>query len=155
MSFKTIDELDLSEGFSMECANDSEVKAVWSFFQRFEEDTDPNDLSIPEESYFTGFLFCNPEKVDLINREDFLRFLPAMTVKYEESGFKEKRVKGIKVLRLDEKYLLANVSWIMKFGKDEQEQEFDDIKATYILKNEEDDYKIILQLDHQKLSDFF
>ena len=153
MSFKSINELDLFDVNLKKCSNEPQARDVWYFFKRFEKDSNPDDLTLAEESYFRTFLFCDPGNADSVKKADFLKFLPIMAAKYKELGFKEKAVKKIRVIKLNENYLLADVIWKMKFEKNGKVLDIDDIRATYILKNEEDGYKIIFQLDHQNPGD--
>ncbi len=153
MSFKSKNELGLSDVCCKNFLNDLETENVWSFFQRFEKDSDPTDLTVAEESYFDNFLFCDPSSANSIKKEDFLKFLPIMTTKYKELGYKDKKLKGLDVIKLNDYYLLVNVTWNMIFVKNDLLNEYDDIKATYILKKEKNGHKIIFHLDHQKLSE--
>ena len=153
MSFKTIEELDLSEKLIPEDSNNSEVKTLLSFFKRFEKNSEPTDVSAAEESYNDRFLFCDPDNTSFIIKDDFLKFLPAMSRKYSELGLGHKEVDELKAIELDKNHLLVYVNWKIFIKKEFEEQKAHNIKATYILKRDDDRYSIVLQLDHQILSD--
>jgi len=154
MSFKTIEELDLSENYSIADTEESEVASVKNLFKKLEKDADPADTSIVDSSYADSFLFCDPDNANAVKKEDFLRYLPSMAEMYKKTGFQKKRIKSLEAVKLDENYMLIRLVWKMEFGKDENVKTIDNIKATYILKKETDgNFQIVVQLDHQKLTD--
>jgi hypothetical protein len=150
MSFQEKKELGLSEFSDLDPAD---IQAVCNLFKKIEKDSDPTNTAVVDESYYSAFLFCDPENTNVIKKEDFLKFIPIMSKKYTEMGFKFKKVKNLKVYALDSNYFLVQIYWEMLFNKDGKEIKYDNIKATYILRKEADDFRIILQLDHQILID--
>jgi len=150
MSFKAIEELGLPESSAME---NGEYRKLRDFFQALENDSDPGDTSIVDASYHSTFLFCGPQGVDPIQKSDFLNFIPVMSRKFSDMGFKSKRVKNLGVSKLDSLYFQARVNWEMLFERNGKAEVFDNINATYILRKERDSFKIIMQLDHQNLHD--
>jgi len=148
MSFKVTEELGLSESLAIDNA---EIQAVGKLFDELGRDSDPGDTSIVDASYYSSFLFCDPENVNPIKKEDFLKFMPMMTRQFAEMGFKSKKVKDLYIQKLDKRYFQVRVEWEMLFERDGRTDVFDNIRVTYLLKKEEDSFKIIMQMDHQNL----
>ena len=150
MSFEVKEELGQSQSFDID---NVEVEKLSNLFQKLEKDSDPTDTSIVDASYYSTFLFCDPRSVNPIKKEDFLKFIPMMSREYSDMGFKSKKVKKLNINKLDSLYFQVQVDWEMLFERNGKTKKIDDIKATYILKKEDDWFKIIMQLDHQNLSD--
>ncbi|MBI9103770.1 MAG: hypothetical protein JEY99_15245 [Spirochaetales bacterium] len=154
MSFKTIEELELSEIMGIKGAADLELSSLQDFFRRLEKDSDPEDTSIVDSSYSSSFLFGDPDSANAVKKEDFLKFLPQIAGIYQKMGFQKKELDSLKAIKLGADYILLHVRWKMFFRNGGNDRILDNIRASYILKQDTgNNYQIILQLDHQKLGE--
>jgi len=150
MSFKVTKELGLSESLVI---NNAEIQAVGKLFDELGKDSDPTDTSTVDASYHSSFLFCDPENVNSIKKEDFLRIMPMMTRQFTEMGFKSKKVKDLHIHKLDPQYFQVRVEWEMLFERKGKTDIFDNIRVTYLLRKEDELFRIIMQMDHQNLNE--
>ena len=55
-------------------------------------------------------------------------------------------------MRLDDRYSMAKATWTMRYEKDESKSIDDESSATYVLFSENNSSQIVMQIDHQDLT---
>jgi hypothetical protein len=66
-------------------------------------------------------------------------------------GLVSSKVESLEASKLDSKYVLARVTWKMRFEDSTRSSVDSQIFATYILSAVGDSFQIVFQLDHQDL----
>ena len=124
---------------------------VNAFFAAYEQHI---NASMPEEiaaQYGDSFMFAGPHGSQAVRKEDFLKVLPKREGFFKSIGLSSTTVLAVATTPLADNYLLAKVTWQMRFEKEGAQPILDENLATYILQQQEDGLKIVFQLDHQDL----
>ena len=127
-------------------------QSVLKFFEAYETAIRSQDLSIIETLYGETFLFGGPQGTQAVKRDDFLKVLPRRSGFFKAIGLSATTLQSIDETRLDERYLLVKVIWLMHFEKDGNPPIIDPSAASYILVRDGDALRIVFQLDHQDLA---
>jgi len=124
---------------------------VEEFFRRYEQANHDFDVPAIGELYADTFMFGNPQGVQAVKKEDFLKVLPRRKDFMKTAGLVSSRVDSVEASRLDSKYVLVKTVWNMRFQRNQGDEVVRKTSATYILSTTEDAFEIIFQLDHQDL----
>jgi len=127
-------------------------ESVQKFFEAYEKAAGSQDLDLIGALYSQTFLFGGPQGTQAVKRDDFLKVLPRRSGFFKAIGLSATTLQSIEETRLDERYRLVRVVWLMRFEKDGSPPILDPAAATYILIREEDALRIVFQLDHQDLA---
>jgi len=97
-------------------------------------------------------MFAGPTGVQAIKKEDFIKIVPKMKMRFSSMGISETDLQTVETSPLDSRYLLANVVWKVDFY-DSLGSKHVDVSATYVLEQrQEDTLSIVFQIDHQDLA---
>lgn len=121
-----------------------------SFFMTFQKANEAFDSNAIALCYSDPFLFGQPQGVQAIKKEDFLKVLPKRKEFIQSLGLKSSTVVSIEELEIDEQYMQVKVMWEMKYEKNNKSIK-DVNTTTYILYKKDDRFEIVLQIDHQDL----
>jgi hypothetical protein len=97
-------------------------------------------------------MFASPGGVQVVSRDDFLKVVPKRAAFMRSAGLMASQVSRLDELRLDEKHVLVQTHWTMRFEKEPGRTLTEEIGATYIVRCEEQSMQIIVQIDHQDLA---
>ena len=123
---------------------------VEDFFRRYEQANHDFDLPLIATLYADTFMFGNPQGVQAIKKDDFVKVLPRRKDFMKAAGLLSSRVDSVETSALDSKYILVKTVWNLSFratGGDVTRK----TSATYILSASGDSFEIVFQLDHQDL----
>jgi len=123
---------------------------VEEFFRRYEQANNDFDVHLIASLYADTFMFGNPQGVQAVKREDFVRVLPRRKDFMKTAGLLSSRVNSIETSALDSKYMLVKTVWNMSFRANNEDDVIRSL-ATYVLSAIGDSFEIVLQLDHQDL----
>jgi hypothetical protein len=126
---------------------------VTNFFEIYEKSISEAALSTVATLYSDVFMFGGPRGVQSVKKEDFLKLLPGRKAYFKSIGLEQSTVASIDEISLDAKYILARVVWKMTLKKSPETSRQFETKATYILEIKNETPVIIMQLDHQDLSE--
>lgn len=126
---------------------------VTNFFEIYEKSISEAALSTVETLYSDVFMFGGPRGVQSVKKEDFLKLLPGRKAYFKSIGLEQSTVASIDEISLDAKYILARVVWKMTLKKSPETSRQFETKATYILEIKNETPVIVMQLDHQDLSE--
>ena len=123
---------------------------VEDFFRRYEQANHDFDLPLIATLYADTFMFGNPQGVQAIKKDDFVKVLPRRKDFMKAAGLLSSRVDSVETSALDSKYILVKTVWNLSFratGGDVTRK----TSATYVLCASGDSFEIVFQLDHQDL----
>src|SRR5215467_11302521 len=124
---------------------------VEEFFRRYERANNDFDVDLIATLYADTFLFGNPQGVQVVKKEDFIKVLPRRKDFMKAAGLLSSRVDSAEASRLDSKYTLVRAVWNMRFRTNNEDEATHKASATYILSTSGDSFEIVFQLDHQDL----
>ena len=124
---------------------------VEEFFRRFEQANQDFDVAVIGKLYADTFMFGNPQGVQAVKKEDFVRVLPRRKDFMKTAGLESSRLDSVETSPLDSKYTLVKTVWNMRFGANHEDEVVRQTRATYVLSAAGDSFEIIFQLDHQDL----
>ena len=123
---------------------------VEDFFRRYEQANHDFDLPLIATLYADTFMFGNPQGVQAIKKDDFVKVLPRRKDFMKAAGLLSSRVDSVETSALDSKYILVKTVWNLSFratGGNVTRK----TSATYVLSASGDSFEIVFQLDHQDL----
>jgi len=121
-----------------------------SFFNMFQNANKNFDVDAIALCYADTFLFGQPQGVQTVKKEDFLRILPKRKEMMQKIGQKSSTIVSLKETPISEQYIQVEVVWKMIYQKGEKTIE-DTNTATYILHKQDTALQIVVQIDHQDL----
>ena len=122
--------------------------AVRTFFENYESGS-ANDPEFIASQYGDTFMFADPQGVQAVNKEDFIKALPKREGYFKTVGLSASRILSLEETELDDNYLMVKVYWNMRFEKQAGQPVDIEIASTYVLYQQGSLLKIVFQLDHQ------
>lgn len=124
---------------------------VKEFFERYERANAEFEVQRIAALYADVFLFGNPEGVQSVKKEDFVRVLPKRKEFFRSVGLLSSKIESLEASKLDSKYVLVQAVWQMRFERRTGEPLDSQNSTTYILSAVGDSFQIVFQIDHQDL----
>jgi hypothetical protein len=124
---------------------------VEEFFGRYEKANAAFEVGQIVPLYADVFMFANPQGAQAITKEDFVRVLPRRKEFFRSMGLVSSTVESVEASNLDSRYVLAKVTWNMRFECGNGESIENQNSATYVLADTGGAFQIVFQLDHQDL----
>ena len=121
------------------------------FFRLYEQANHDFDVQLIAKLYADTFMFGNPQGVQAVKKEDFVKVLPRRKEFMKTAGLLSSRVDSVQASTLDSKYVLVKTVWNMSFRGTNSDEVTRKTSATYVLSNIGESFEIVLQLDHQDL----
>jgi uncharacterized protein DUF4440 len=122
---------------------------VAEFFRRYEQANNDFDVQLIAKLYADTFMFGNPQGVQAVKKEEFIKVLPRRKDFMKTAGLVSSRVDSAEASTLDSKYILVRTVWNMGFRTNNGDEVARKTSATYILSSSGDSFEIVFQLDHQ------
>jgi hypothetical protein len=123
-----------------------------SFFETFEMATNSEDYETLVSLYADTFMFGGEQGTQAIKAEDFKIVLPKRKGFFKSVGLNRTELFSLDEIALDEKYIVAKVIWKMTYEKNGHKKIEDEVQATYIVFSDGALSKIVMQIDHQDLT---
>ncbi len=124
---------------------------VEEFFRSYEQANNDFDVQLIAKLYTETFMFGNPQGVQAVKKEDFIKVLPRRKDFMKTAGLVSSRVDSVEASTLDSKYILVKTVWNMLFRTSNGGAVARKTSATYILSSSGDSFEIVFQVDHQDL----
>jgi len=119
------------------------IITVEEFFRRHEQASNDFDVHLIASLYADTFMFGNPQGVQAVKREDFVRVLPRRKDFMKTAGLLSSRVNSIETSALDSKYMLVKTVWNMSFRANNEDDVIRSL-ATYVLSAIGASFEIVL-----------
>ena len=124
---------------------------VEEFFRSYEQANNDFDVQLIAKLYAETFMFGNPQGVQAVKKEEFIKVLPRRKDFMKTAGLVSSRVDSAEASTLDSKYILVKTVWNMLFRTSNGGAVARKTSATYILSSSGDSFEIVFQVDHQDL----
>ena len=124
---------------------------VEEFFRRYEDANHDFEVASIVKLYADTFMFGNPQGVQAVKKEDFVKLLPRRKDFMKTAGLLSSRVDSVEASALDSKHMLVKTVWNMQFRTNQGAEVVRKTAATYVLSATGDSFEIVCQLDHQDL----
>src|SRR5215469_881172 len=124
---------------------------VEAFFRRYEQANHDFDLPLIATLYADTFMFGNPQGVQAIKKDDFVKVLPRRKEFMKAAGLLSSRIDSVETSALDSKYMMVKTVWNMTFRTNTGSDVTRKTLATYVLSAIGESFEIVMQLDHQDL----
>lgn len=124
---------------------------VEEFFRRYEQANNDFDVQLIAKLYADTFMFGNPQGVQAVRKEDFVKVLPRRKDFVRAAGLLSSQVDSVAVSALDSKYIMVKTVWNMKFRSSNGDEVIRKTSATYVVSTLEESFEIVFQIDHQDL----
>ena len=121
------------------------------FFRSYEQANNDFDAQLIAELYANVFMFGNPQGVQAVKKEEFVKVLPRRKDFMQAAGLLSSRIDSVEGTKLDSKYMLVKTVWNMRFRANNGDDVTRKTSATYILSTSGDSVEIVFQVDHQDL----
>ena len=121
------------------------------FFRLYEQANCDFDVQLIAKLYADTFMFGNPQGIQAVRKEDFLKVLPRRKEFMKTAGLLSSHVDSVEASTLDSKYVLVKTVWNMSFRCANADEVTRKTSATYVLSNIGESFEIVVQLDHQDL----
>lgn len=125
--------------------------AVEDFFRRYERANNDFDVQLIARLYADTFMFGNPQGVQAVKKEDFVKVLPRRKDFMKAAGLLSSHLDSVESSALDSKYMLVKTVWKMSFRTNNGRDVTRKALATYVLSAIGNSFEIVFQLDHQDL----
>jgi hypothetical protein len=122
------------------------------FFRLYEQANSDFDVQLISKLYADIFMFANPQGVQTVKKEDFVKVLPRRKEFMRAAGLLSSRVDSVSVTKLDSKYILVKTVWKMRVRAHNGAEVASNTSATYILSVVGDSLEIVFQVDHENLA---
>jgi hypothetical protein len=124
---------------------------VKGFFDGYERANAEFEVQRIAAFYADVFMFGDPQGVQSIKKEDFIRVLPRRKQFFQSAGLVSSKIESLEASNLDSKYVLVKAVWKMRFERSTREPAESQNSTTYILSAIGDSFQIVFQIDHQDL----
>ena len=125
--------------------------AAEDFLRLYEQANNDFDVPLIAKLYADTFMFGNPQGVQAVRKEDFVKVLRRRKEFMKTAGLLSSRVDSVHTSALDSKYLLVQTVWNMSFRASNGDEVTRKASASYVLSTVGESFEIVLQLDHQDL----
>jgi hypothetical protein len=102
-------------------------------------------------SYGEPVMIATTKGAYAFKNEDFLRLLPKRKQFFEKTGLKSSRIVSLEGVDLAPNYFLVKAIWNFDFEKEKMKPFTVQAASTYILFKNDDQLRIVFQLDHEDL----
>jgi hypothetical protein len=111
------------------------------------------EFDVPKIAAFYAdvFMFGEPQGVQCVKKEHFVRVLPKRKEFFRSVGLVSSKIESLDASNLDSKYVLVKAVWKMRFESRTGFPIDSENSTTYILAGTDDSFQIVVQLDHQDL----
>lgn len=125
---------------------------VHDFFLHYERANASSDDSAIGALYADTFMFGGPNGVQLVKKEDFLKFIPKMKAHLRSLGLVETQLDTVQTDTISSEYLLAKTRWKMKLRNPGADTCIDAFASYVLFGGQAGVLSIVFQVDHQDLA---
>lgn len=122
-----------------------------SFFESYEKAINGTDIHSIASFYADEFMFAKTQETQVVKNDDFIKTLPKRSEFLKAVGLISSKLMTYAETTLDDTYILVKIAWNQLYEKAEKPQIEDETLATYLVRENANTYKIVLQIDHQDL----
>jgi hypothetical protein len=121
------------------------------FFKSYQASINGKDNQAIASFYGDEFMFARPQGVQPVTHDEFVMALPKRSQFLQAVGLKQTKLSSYQATALDGTYYLVKTTWNHIYQQPGKPQIEDSTAATYLVLEQQGQYKIVLQVDHQDL----
>jgi len=124
------------------------------FLERFERNANSGDADEVVAQFADVFLKADPGGAHAVPSSALRMAIPQRKKMFEGSGYGATTLASVKETRLDDRYVLLQTEWLMKFeGKSGQGEDLT-LRSTFLVHRTTEGPKIVLYLSHEEPPSF-
>src|SRR5271154_1791873 len=122
------------------------------FLERFERNANSGDVDDVVAQFADVFLKADQSGAHLVPSSALRMAIPQRKKMFEGSGYGATTLVSVKETRLDDRYVLLQTEWLMKFdGKSGQGEDLT-LRSTFLVHRTAEGAKIVLYLSHEEFT---
>jgi ketosteroid isomerase-like protein len=122
---------------------------VSAFLARFERNANSGDAEEVVAQFADTFMAADANGARAVPSSAMLRAIPERRKMFERLGNSVTTLASVEEMRLDERYVLLRLEWLMKFEPGGREVR---LRSTFVLHHSEDGWKVVFYLNHEDLA---
>jgi hypothetical protein len=130
--------------------HDNKIKA---FFESVEQASNSLDLDLIEAQFADQFIFADPNRTRVVEKQKFLAFLPQRQEFFKSLGHQSTKVLSLDETPIDNQYTMVKAHFLMRFQKISGQIVDAKVDSTYILFMKGDSPKIVMHIEHEDLKE--
>lgn len=128
--------------------SDNRIK---KFFEEVELASNTLDLSLIDSQFADQFIFADPHKTRVVEKQKFLAFLPQRQEFFKSIGHLSTKVLSLDETQLDGQYTMVKAHFLMKFQKPSGQVVEANVDSTYFLFMKGEAPKIVMHMEHEDI----
>jgi ketosteroid isomerase-like protein len=122
---------------------------VAAFLARFERNANGGDAGEVAAQFADTFMAADASGARAVPSFALLKAIPERRKMFERLGSSVTTLASVEEMRLDERYVLLRLEWLMKFEPGGREIT---LRSTFVVHRAEDGWKIVFYLNHEDLA---
>jgi hypothetical protein len=137
----TEDEMEFIDGVTRE-----EVSA---FLASFERNANSGDAVEVAAQFADTFMAADASGARAVPSSALLRAIPERRKMFEQLGSSVTTLASVEEMRLDDRYVLLKMEWLMKFESGSREVT---LRSTFVVHRSDEGWKVVFYLNHEDLA---
>jgi hypothetical protein len=126
-------------------------ESITTFLRAFGRTDNPGEIAELARCFAETFIAAGPDGPTVIRQQDFALALPRRKKMFDEMGCRSTSLDTVVVTKLDDRYALAETTWLMRFAHGDQQMSNVSVGSTFIL-DTKNELKILFYLSHQDIA---
>jgi hypothetical protein len=122
------------------------------FLERFERNANSGDVDELVAQFADVFLKADPGGTHAVPSSTLRMAIPQRKKMFESSGYGATKLASVKEMQLDDRYMLLQTEWLMKFEGKSGPGEDLTLRTTFLVYCADEGAKIVLYLSHEELT---
>jgi hypothetical protein len=122
------------------------------FLERFERNANSGDVDGTVAQFADVFLKADPGGTQPVPSSALRIAIPQRRKMFEGSGYGATTLASVKQTQLDDRYVLLQTEWLMKFEGQSGRGEDLKLRSTFLVHRADEGAKIVLYLNHEELT---
>jgi hypothetical protein len=125
-------------------------KGMRDFLERFERNANSGDVDDVVAQFADVFLKADPGGTHAVSSSALRMAIPQRRKMFEGSGYGATTLTSAKETQLDDRYVLLQTEWLMKFDGKRGSGEDLRLRSTFVVHRADEGAKIVLYLNHEE-----
>ena len=126
---------------------------ITAFFEGVEQASNSLNLDLIDSQYTDQFIFADPYRTRVVEKQMFLPFLPKRHEFFKSLGHQSTRVLSLEETPIDDQYTMVKVHFLMQFQQSSGELKEAKVDSTYILFIKGEMPRIVMHIEHEDLKE--
>ncbi|WP_353064883.1 hypothetical protein RBB77_03865 [Tunturibacter psychrotolerans] len=125
-------------------------KGMRDFLERFERNANSGDVDDVVAQFADVFLKADPGGTHPVSSSALRMAIPQRKKMFESSGYGATTLASVKETKLDDRYVLLQTEWLMRFEGKSGTGEDLTLRTTFLVHCSDEGAKIVLYLSHEE-----